>query len=101
MNRDGRYVLFVGDLREFLRVEAGGYGNGVLKFPRIRKGDETDWGLSFGAEPMVLRVSLATYKRTKTGADIRGNVGARGVKGTDFPVYGVAVAEVTCSAAGP
>jgi hypothetical protein len=47
--------------RQFLRVEEGNYENGVFKFLRIWNGDETDWGLNFGAEPVVLRVSLATY----------------------------------------
>ena len=47
--------------RQFLRVEEGTYENGVFKFLRIWNGDETDWGLSFGAEPLVLRVSVATY----------------------------------------
>ena len=47
--------------RQFLRVEEEAYENGVFKFLRIWNGDETDWGLNFGAEPVVLRVSLATY----------------------------------------
>jgi len=47
--------------RQFLRVEEGTYENGVFKFLRIWNGDETDWGLNFGEEPVVLRVSLATY----------------------------------------
>jgi hypothetical protein len=47
--------------RQFLRVEEGTYENGVFKFLRIWNGDETDWGLNFGAEPVVLRVSVATY----------------------------------------
>ena len=47
--------------RQFLRVEEGTYEKGVFKFLRIWNGDETDWGLNFGAEPVVLRVSLATY----------------------------------------
>jgi hypothetical protein len=47
--------------RQFLRVEEGAYQNGVFQFLRIWNGDETDWGLNFGAEPLVLRVSLATY----------------------------------------
>jgi hypothetical protein len=47
--------------RQFLRVEEGTYENGAFKFLRIWNGDETDYGLSFGAEPIVLRVSLATY----------------------------------------
>jgi hypothetical protein len=47
--------------RQFLRVEEGAFENGVFQFQRIWNGDETDWGLNFGAEPVVLRVSLATY----------------------------------------
>jgi hypothetical protein len=47
--------------RQFLRVEEGTFENGVFKFLRIWNGDETDWGLNFGAEPLVLRVSVATY----------------------------------------
>ena len=47
--------------RQFLRVEEGTYENGVFKFLRIWNGDETDNGLNFGDEPLVLRVSLATY----------------------------------------
>lgn len=47
--------------RQFLRVEEGRFENGVFHFLRIWNGDETDWGLNFGAEPVVLRVSLATY----------------------------------------
>jgi hypothetical protein len=50
-----------GKHRQFLRVEEGAYENGVFKFLRIWNGDETDSGLNFGAEPPVLRVSLATY----------------------------------------
>ncbi len=47
--------------RQFLRVEEGAYENGAFKFQRILNGDQTDWGLSFGSEPEVLRVSVATY----------------------------------------
>ncbi|MGP0016986.1 MAG: DUF5597 domain-containing protein [Candidatus Sulfotelmatobacter sp.] len=47
--------------RQFLRVEEGIYENGVFNFVRIWNGDETDWGLNFGSEPVVLRVSVATY----------------------------------------
>jgi hypothetical protein len=50
-----------GKFRQFLKVEEGVYENGVFKFLRIWNGDETDWGLNFGAEPLVLRVSVATY----------------------------------------
>jgi beta-galactosidase GanA len=47
--------------RQFLRVEQGTYENGVFKFLRILNGDETDYGLNFRSEPMVLRVSVGTY----------------------------------------
>ena len=47
--------------RQFMRVEEGSYENGVWKFLRIWNGDETDYGLNFGGEPLVLRVSLGTY----------------------------------------
>jgi hypothetical protein len=47
--------------RQFLRVEEGNYENGAFKAQRIWNGDETDWGLDFGEEPVVLRVSLGTY----------------------------------------
>jgi hypothetical protein len=47
--------------RQFLKVEEGTYENGAFKFLRIWNGDETDWGINFGLEPVVLRVSVATY----------------------------------------
>jgi len=47
--------------RQFLRVEEGAYENGTFKFSRILNGDQTDWGLNFGSDPQVLRVSVATY----------------------------------------
>jgi hypothetical protein len=47
--------------RQFLRVEEGVYENGAFKFLRILNGDQTDWGLNFGSEPEVLRVSVAVY----------------------------------------
>jgi hypothetical protein len=51
-----------GKHRQFLKVEEGTYENGSFKFLRILNGDETDYGLNFTAfEPLVLRVSLATY----------------------------------------
>jgi len=50
-----------GQQRQFLRVEEGTWENGAFKFQRIWNGDETDWGLNFGTDPVVLRVSLATY----------------------------------------
>jgi len=47
--------------RQFLRVEEVSYENGDFQFLRIWNGDETDWGLNFASDPVVLRVSLATY----------------------------------------
>ena len=47
--------------RQFLRIEQGNYENGVFKLIRTWNGGETDWGLNFGEEPVVMRVSLATY----------------------------------------
>ena len=47
--------------RQFLRVEEGVDENGVFQSQRILNGDQTDWGLDFGSEPDVLRVSLAVY----------------------------------------
>jgi hypothetical protein len=38
-----------------------GYENGVFKFLRVLNGDQTDGGLDFSSEPLVLRVSVATY----------------------------------------
>ena len=52
--------------RQFLKVEEGAYSNGVFKPIRIWNGDQTDWGLNFTSEPLVLRVSLATYSAEKT-----------------------------------
>ncbi len=50
-----------GARRDFLRVEEGGYEGGVFRPARIWNGDETDWGLNFGAAPQVIRVQLGTY----------------------------------------
>jgi hypothetical protein len=48
--------------RQFLRVEEGVYTDGKFQLLRVVNGGETDWGLDFfSKEPMVLRVSLATY----------------------------------------
>jgi len=47
--------------RQFLRVEEGAYEDGAFKFLRILNGDQTDWGLNFASEPLVLRVSVSTY----------------------------------------
>jgi hypothetical protein len=47
--------------RQFMRVDEGTYEDGVFKFIRILNGDETDWGLNFRTEPIVLRVSIGVY----------------------------------------
>jgi hypothetical protein len=47
--------------RQFLKVEEGTYENDAFKFERILNGDQTDWGLDFGSEPAVVRVSVAVY----------------------------------------
>jgi hypothetical protein len=53
---DGKWVH-----RQFLKVEEGTYENGEFKFLRILNGDQTDWGVGLGAEPVMVRVSVATY----------------------------------------
>lgn len=47
--------------RQYLRVEEGSYEDGVFKVLRLLNGDQTDGGLDFNSEPLVLRVSVATY----------------------------------------
>jgi hypothetical protein len=47
--------------RQFMRVEQGVYENGVFKLLRSQNGDATDYGLRFGEEPTVLRVTLGAY----------------------------------------
>jgi hypothetical protein len=44
-----------------MRVEQGIYEDGVFKLLRSQNGDATDYGLRFGEEPTVLRVTLDTY----------------------------------------
>jgi hypothetical protein len=53
---DGKWVH-----RQFLKVEEGTYENGAFRFARILNGDQTDWGVGLGAEPVVVRVSVGTY----------------------------------------
>jgi beta-galactosidase GanA len=47
--------------RDYVRVEEGTYESGAFKFRRLWNGDQTDWGLNFTSEPVVLRVTLGTY----------------------------------------
>ena len=42
-------------------MEEGTFANGEYKLVRIWNGDQTDWGLNLGAEPVVLRVRLRTF----------------------------------------
>jgi hypothetical protein len=53
---DGKWVHM-----EFMRVEQGVYENGVFKLLRSQNGDATDYGLRFGEETTVLRVTLGSY----------------------------------------
>jgi beta-galactosidase GanA len=47
--------------RQFLRVEEGTYENGIFRFIRLLNGDQTDGGLDFSSEPLLLRITVATY----------------------------------------
>jgi beta-galactosidase GanA len=47
--------------REFVRVEEGGFEDGVFQPIRIWNGDETDWGLNFASGPQIVRATLGTY----------------------------------------
>ena len=47
--------------RDYVRVEEGTYENGKFKFRRLWNGDQTDWGLNFTSDPVVLRVTLGKY----------------------------------------
>lgn len=47
--------------RDYVRVEEGTYDKGKFKFRRLWNGDQTDWGLNFSSDPVVLRVTLGTY----------------------------------------
>jgi beta-galactosidase GanA len=47
--------------REYLRVEEGAMSGGAFVPARILNGDETDYGLSFGTNPVLLRVHVRTF----------------------------------------
>jgi beta-galactosidase GanA len=47
--------------RDYVRVEEGSYEKGKFKFRRLWNGDQTDWGLNFTSEPVILRVTLGAY----------------------------------------
>lgn len=46
---------------QLLRVEQGSYVDGQWRMQRLWNGDETDYGLNFGTEPILLRVTLGSY----------------------------------------
>jgi beta-galactosidase GanA len=47
--------------RNFISVEEGYYENGVFKFKRLLNGDQTDGGLDFSSEGLVMRVTVTKY----------------------------------------
>jgi hypothetical protein len=47
--------------RDYLRVEEGSYEKATFKLRRLWNGDQTDWGLNFTSDPVVLRVTVGTY----------------------------------------
>ncbi|GGX79780.1 DUF5597 domain-containing protein [Pseudoduganella dura] len=47
----------------YARVEEGQYdGKGKWVMERVWNGDQTDYGLNFGAKPFVLKIKLGTYQ---------------------------------------
>ncbi len=47
----------------YARVEEGQYdGNGQWVMARVWNGDQTDYGLNFGAQPLVLKIKIGTYQ---------------------------------------
>lgn len=47
--------------RLYLRVEEGHYVDGAFQVRRLWNGDQTDWGLNFAAQDVVLRATLGTF----------------------------------------
>jgi beta-galactosidase GanA len=45
------------------RVEEGHFENGKWVFERVWNGDQTDYGLNFTGQPVILKVRLATYEQ--------------------------------------
>jgi len=45
------------------RVEEGHFENGQWVFERVWNGDQTDYGLNFTGQPVILKVRLATYEQ--------------------------------------
>ncbi len=51
-----------GENSQFLSVEEGTFRDGRWVMLRRWNGDQTDYGLNFGAQPVLLRVRLGTYR---------------------------------------
>jgi len=51
-----------GESMQFLSVEEGTFENGRWTMRRRWNGDQIDWGLNFGPEPVLLRVRLGTFR---------------------------------------
>jgi beta-galactosidase GanA len=46
-----------------LRVEQGHYdADGAWVFERVWNGDQTDYGLNLPAEPVLLKITMGTWK---------------------------------------
>jgi beta-galactosidase GanA len=53
----------LGDLATMLRVEEGTFASdGAWVMSRVWNGDQTDYGLNFTGQPVLLRVKLGTYR---------------------------------------
>jgi hypothetical protein len=50
-----------GKKRNFISIEEGTYQNGIFKFKRLLNGDQTDGGMDFSSEPLVLLVTVTDY----------------------------------------
>jgi len=47
---------------QWLSVEEGTFEDGAWRMRRRWNGDQSDYGLNFTAEPVLLRVRLGTYR---------------------------------------
>ncbi|HET9510083.1 MAG TPA: DUF5597 domain-containing protein, partial [Sphingomonas sp.] len=52
-----------GDTAMLIKVEEGTLADdGSFRARRVMNGDQTDYGLNFTAQPMLLRVTMGTYR---------------------------------------
>jgi len=52
-----------GELKQIVRTEEGHYdSDGKWVFDRMWNGDQTDYGLNFTSQPVLLRVTLASIR---------------------------------------